>query len=193
LILSRFHPWLVCGRIGRSCNELKDRDHMKNAGNICSYLVTYAKPSLSDLTDEHIALAASPGDKTAGWIIGHLCITGDFVRRKAGRPAMTPKDWGPRFAPGSKASGSRDDYPPMAELIAVFEKVYLDLAEAAPSFRGELLAGPNPFELARHRFSTMGDFTNWIMTGHLGYHLGQLSGWRASFHLPLRPRAPDAI
>lgn len=166
---------------------------MKNASIICSYLVKYAKPSLSDLTDEHLTLAPSPGDKTAGWILGHLCITGDFARRKSGRPPMTPKDWGPRFGPGTQPSTRRADYPAMRELVSAFESIYTDLADAAPGFGAELLAGPNPFPAASQRFATMGEFTQWIMTGHLGYHLGQLSGWRAAAKLPLRPGAQSAI
>ena len=162
---------------------------MKNAAIICTHLVKYAAPSLSDLTDAHLALSPAPAAKSAGWLLGHLCVSGDFVRRKAGRPPATAKDWGPKFNPGSKASANAADYPRMAELRDAFNTVYVDLAEAVPSFSAELLAGPNPFEPARPRFTTFHEFAVWIMTGHLGYHLGQLSGWRAAAGLPLRPGA----
>ena len=162
---------------------------MKNAAVICSHLVQYAGPSLSDLTDAHLALTPAPNGKSPGWLLGHLCVSGDFVRRKAGRPSATPKEWGPKFTPGSTASANAADYPRMAKLRDAFNAVYLDLIGAAPTLSAEMLAGPNPFEPARPRFATFGEFATWIMTGHLGYHLGQLSGWRAAAGLPLRPGA----
>jgi hypothetical protein len=68
---------------------------MKSVATACQYLVTYAEPSLSDLGDEHLALSPTADGKTAGWILGHLCVTGDYIRRKYGRPPLTPKPWGP--------------------------------------------------------------------------------------------------
>ena len=162
---------------------------MKNAAITCRHLVKYAAPSLSDLTDAHLARASIPGGKTAGWIVGHLCITGDFVRRKADRPPFTAKDWRTKFAPGTSAPPSAAEYPPMADLRDALNRIYTDLADAAESFPAELLSGPNPFEPAQPRFATFGEFAAWIMTGHLGYHLGQLSEWRASAGMPLRPGA----
>src|SRR5579862_8713882 len=153
---------------------------MKNAATVCSYLVQYAGPSLSDLTDEHLALTAGTGGKTAGWILGHLCVTGDFIRRKIGRPPLTPKEWGPKFTPGSKPPTANADYPRMAELRRVFDEVYRDLAAAAPSVSREVMDSANPFEFARGRFPTLGAFMCYIITGHLGYHLGQLSEWRSA-------------
>jgi hypothetical protein len=162
---------------------------MKTAAATCSHLVQYAGPSLSDLTDAHLASSPTPATKSPGWLLGHLSVSGDFLRRKAGRPPLTPKEWGPRFTPGSVASPNAADYPRMVELRDAFNAVYVDLAAAAPTFSAELLAGPNPFEPSRPRFSNFGEFALWIMTGHLGYHLGQLSGWRAAAGLPLRPGA----
>jgi hypothetical protein len=164
-----------------------------NAAAICSYLLRYAEPSLSGLTDEHLALEPMPNVKTAGWIIGHLTVTGDFIRRRCGRPPLTPREWGPLFTIGSQPSKSRESYPSMSELTSAFRGVYRDLADAAPTFDAALLAQPNPFEAARGIYPTTGDFLQWIMTGHLGYHLGQLSIWRGAAGLELRPGAAGAI
>lgn len=156
-------------------------------------MVGYAAPSLSDLTDAHSAACPLPNAKTAGWLLGHLCVSGDYIRRKCGRPPLTPKEWGPQFGPGTKPSIEPADYPPMSALRETFEKVYLDLAASAPSLTDEQLAMPNPLELTRARFPTFGDFATFIMTAHLGYHLGQLTGWRAAAAMPLRPGALSAI
>src|SRR2546427_11178278 len=152
---------------------------MQQVAHVCDYLVGYAAPSLDDLTDEHVAFEPVPGAKTAGWILGHLCITGDYIRRKSGRPPLTPNAWGPMFAPGSQPSRDRASYPPMAELRATFENVYSDLAAAAPSLSQELLSSVNPREFARGRFPTFGQFAVYIRTGHLRDDLGQLGGTRA--------------
>lgn len=151
--------------------------NMQDASTICVHLLTYAKPLLNDLKEEHLAVAAKNG-KTAGWLVGHLCITGDFIRRKTGRPPLTPKDWGPRFAPGTTPSRSPADYPPLSELRNAFEGVYRDLADAAPTISEDILAAPSPFEPGRARFPSTREFLTWVMTGHLGYHIGQLYGWR---------------
>ena len=149
---------------------------LKDASTITLHLLSYAEPLIRDLTDDQLSLVARNG-KTAGWLIGHLCITGDFIRRKTGRPPLTPKEWGARFAPGSKPSGTPSDYPTVSELRAAFDAVYRDLAIAAPTIPDEVLAAPSPFEPGRARFPTTREFLTWIMTGHLGYHIGQLYGW----------------
>lgn len=148
---------------------------MKNAATVCTHLLNYAHQTLPSLTDADLAVSRQPGGKTVGWLLGHLCVTGDFVRRKCGRPALTPKDWGPTYAPGSKPSANAADYPPMAVLVKCLGDVYGDLASAVPLMGGDVLGLPNPYERAIGTYPTLGEFAGWIMTGHLGYHLGQLS------------------
>jgi hypothetical protein len=53
-------------------------------------------------------------------------------------------------------------------------------ASDGPNASSELLAVPNPYESARAAFPTSGDFVGYLLTGHMSYHLGQLSGWRAA-------------
>lgn len=155
---------------------------------ICSYLVDYSQPLVADLGDEHRALAPHENSKPPGWLLGHLAVSGDFVRRHWQRPAMTPREWGPRFAPGSQVSLAGEDYPSIDQLRALFLEVYSDLAACAPSVPDDLLDVPNPFEGASVPFPTLRDFAGYLMTAHLGYHLGQLAAWRVAAGLP--PRAP---
>jgi hypothetical protein len=48
------------------------------------------------------------------------------------------------------------------------------------AWSAETLGAQNPFEPGRASFPTSGDFAAYLMTGHLGYPLGQLYGWRAA-------------
>lgn len=161
---------------------------MENIARACAHLTKLGVGLIGDLTDSDLAAPSAPNGKTAGWLLGHLCVSGDFVRRKCGAPPFTPKEWGAKFAPGTQPFSSASDYPPMMELRTTFERVYGDLARIAPTLSSDLLAGPSPFEAlpdgvlqqVRARFPTLGSFLTWIMTGHLGYHLGQLSEWKAT-------------
>jgi hypothetical protein len=135
---------------------------------------------LVGLDDSHRALEPVPGTKTAGWLIGHLAVTGDFARRLCGLPPLAPKEWRPLFSPGTSPSRYAADYPPMAELLETFRAIYRDLAECAAGAESPALAEPNPYEPARPAFPTGGSFVRYLLTGHLAYHLGQLSLWRAS-------------
>lgn len=153
---------------------------MKNAATVCTHLLNYSHQFVPSLTDADLAVSVAPGAKTIGWLLGHLCVTGDFVRRKSGRPPLTPKEWGPIYAPGSKASANAADYPPMAVLIKTFNDVYSDLASVVPTLGKETLVKPNPYDRAIGTYPTLGEFAGWIMTGHLGYHLGQLSEMKRS-------------
>ena len=153
---------------------------MEKIARTCAHLTRLGESLIADLTDADAARASAANGKTAGWLVGHLCVTGDFLRRKCGASPMTPKEWGVKFGPGTQPSTAAGDYPPITEMREAFAWIYADLPRLAPSLSADVLAAPCPFEPVRDRFPTLGDFLIWIMTGHLGYHLGQLSGWKAA-------------
>lgn len=156
----------------------------------CRHLLTICSRAVSDLDDAHLALEPRPGLKTAGWLIGHLAVTGDFGRRLCGHTdPICPKEWRERFMPGSKPSGERGHYPRISELRAALVNVYADLPEAAESADSALLDKENPYEPTRGRFPTAGLFAGYLLAGHFGYHLGQLTGWRAAIGLPVLGQA----
>lgn len=142
-------------------------------------LRTYA-PLVEGLDDTHRHVQPTPGGKTAGWLIGHLATTGDFARKLCGGKPICPAEWRPIFNPGTQPSTDTSAYPPMAELVARFRDVYSDLPKAYESAPADLLGAENPYVGARGSYPTAGDFAAYLMTGHFGYHLGQLSGWRAA-------------
>lgn len=146
----------------------------------CRFIVaTYGK-LLADLDDSHRVIQPHPGSKTAGWLVGHLAVTGDFARRLCGQKAICPAEWRAKFNPGTHPSTNAADYPPMRDMVEKFNAVYADLPSSYASATAETLAAQNPYAPGRADFPTAGDFAAYLMTGHLGYHLGQLYGWRAA-------------
>jgi len=144
------------------------------------YLLRIYDRWLSGLDDEDRAWSPAPDSKTAGWLLGHLVVTGDFGRRLCGLPPLVPKEWRATFSPGTVPSADPEAYPPMADLVRTFRAVYADLVAHAPQAAPEALAAPNPYEPARGAFPTAGSFVEYMLTGHLAYHLGQLSVWRSA-------------
>jgi len=156
------------------------------------YLLALSEPILAQLDDTHRALEPRPGAKTAGWLVGHLAVSGDFARRLCGRPPLCPASWRATFAPGSQPSVEPGDYAPMATLKSVFFAVYRDLCGAALAATPEALTAPNPYTPASTPFPSVRDFVAYLMTAHLAYHLGQLTGWRAAAGLG-RIHRPDSL
>jgi hypothetical protein len=153
---------------------------MQAAADQGAFLLSQYQRWLTGLADVHRGLEPAPGVKTAGWLVGHLVITGDFARKLCGLPPLAPREWRPLFSPGTSPGRDVGAYPPMDDLVAAFQAVYRDLIAGAPAAGIETLAAPNPYEPARGAFPTAGSFVVYLLTGHLGYHLGQLSIWRAA-------------
>ena len=156
----------------------------------CRYLLALAEPILAGLDDSHRALEPQIGTKTAGWLIGHLAVSGDFARRLCRQPPLCPVQWRSLFNPGTQPSHEPSDYPRMSSLCEALPLVYSDLCDHVSDVDRHLLASENPFAPARAAFPTSGEFVAYVMTGHLGYHLGQLVAWRAAAGLG-RLRRPD--
>jgi hypothetical protein len=165
---------------------------MKAIVDQSTYLLSLAVPILAELDDSHRALEPMAGAKTAGWLVGHLAVSGDLAREWCGQRPLCPAAWRTAFAPGSQPSPRPGDYPPMAMLTATFFAVYRNLCATALAATPAVLAAPNPFGPARTAFPTVRDFVAYLMTAHLGYHLGQLTGWRAAAGLG-RIRRPDSL
>ena len=162
--------------------------HMKTSIDQCRYHLRSASEILARLDDSHLALEPQPGAKTAGWLIGHLDVTGDFARRLCGSHPLCPREWRAAFNPGTRPSTNAADDPGMQILRENFLTVYSDLLVVASNADQELLAIRNPFEPARVDFATAGDFVAYLMSSHLAYHLGQLSGWYAAARLTTKPQ-----
>jgi len=146
----------------------------------CRFFSAVLAEAVVGLDDSHRAILPQPGAKTAGWILGHLAVTGDFARKLCGRQPACPKEWRAKYNPGSTPSTDPADYPPMAELVGKVREIYADLCDAALNVDPATLEIPNPFVPARPAYPTARDFVPHMLAGHLAYHTGQLVGWRAA-------------
>jgi hypothetical protein len=146
----------------------------------CRALLLLAERALAGLDDTHLATEPAAGAKTAGWLVGHLAVTGDFARRLCGRTALCPAEWRAAFNPGTTPSMHAADYPRMTDLGRAMIAVYRDLCDAALHASAAALTVENPYAPKREEFPTAGEFIAYILAGHFGYHLGQLVAWRAA-------------
>lgn len=158
----------------------------------CRYLILLADSLLDGIDDSLIAIEPRPGLKTVGWLVGHLTTTADFGRHLCGRKAICPREWRALFTPGTQPSTDASTYPPIAVLREKFNAVYTDLCVAAAEADPSLLASVNPYEPARNPFYTAGEFVAYMLSGHLAYHIGQLSAWRAAAGIA-RSGRPDNL
>src|ERR1051326_6237738 len=105
---------------------------MRAAAGQCAVLLEQYAWCLAGLDDRHRALETTAGGKTAGWLIGHLVVTGDFARRLCGLRPVAAKEWRPLFAPGTQPSRDPPIYPPMKDMVDAFRSLYEGLAADAP-------------------------------------------------------------
>jgi hypothetical protein len=133
---------------------------------------------LEGLTDAHLNLEPQPGLKTAGWILGHLCISGDYALKVCGGNPRGPREWRQIFSPGTQPALDSTTYPKMSELCETFRAIYSELCERYPKVDESTLTPPTPVDIAREAFPTLREFVPYLMTSHLSYHLAQLGDWR---------------
>lgn len=154
----------------------------------CRHLLSQLDRVAADLDETHVALQPMAGVKTAGWLLGHLAVTGDFALRLCGHKPVCPPEWRALFNPGTQPSEDAAVYPSVAALRDSAHAVYAKLCAAVPDADPDLLAVENPYVPARGSFPRARDFVGYMISGHLGYHLGQLVAWRAAAGLG-SPRA----
>lgn len=109
------------------------------------------------------------------WSIGHLALTSDVVMLEMGEDQVFPGEWMERFFPGAPISGNVEDYPPMSELMDQLTKQHARVSARLSEITAEELSAPPKMDLVRRRFSRVAEFVTYAMTGHEGFHLGQIS------------------
>ena len=151
---------------------------LENEARVNLFLTQYCKMLVGDIADERMAEQPLPGVNHPAWILGHLAATADFASTLLGGEKTLPPQWVPLFQPGSKPTACRSDYPPKDELQRAFEQSFQQLRQKASAASTEQLSRPNTSARAKEALPTAKEMVAFLLTGHAGIHLGQLSMWR---------------
>jgi len=157
--------------------------------------VTMANRMLADVKPETFARSPRFGSTVVktnhpAFVFGHLAMYPSGWLQAAGLevpPECTPPaGWSDLFAAGKEC---RDDpggtiYPPMAEIVASFNKTHEAALPRLAALSDAKLSGQNPREgRLRDMFPTLGGLLMFYMTTHMMLHIGQVSAWRRCFGL----------
>lgn len=157
---------------------------LDDAIRVNRFLMHYCRTMLADIPDERMTQQPAAGVNHPAWVLGHLAWAADGALEKLGTPRALPPEWTTLFGAGSKPSASRAGYPPKDELLRAVEQRYEQFRQAVAAATPEQLARPTTSPRAKEALPTAREMFNFLLTGHMGIHLGQLSSWRRMTGLP---------
>ena len=152
--------------------------------NVNRFLVSYCRMLVGDIADERLAEQPLPDVNHPAWILGHLAFSADRASSLLDAPKELLATWTPLFGPGSKPSASRIDYPSKDELLREVEQGFERLRQTIATATPEQFAKPSTNPRTKDALPTIKDGVAFLLTGHLGVHLGQFSTWRRMIGLP---------
>jgi hypothetical protein len=127
----------------------------------------------------------------AAWVYGHLALYwprlialaggagGVGGAGNTGTPAV-PANFEPLFKNGTRCVDDPHGnlYPPMETIIATYLTGYKAAIATVERMSDADLARPNPNAGMADRLPTIGAMANFLLSGHVMSHLGQVSTWR---------------
>lgn len=152
--------------------------------NVNRFLVSYCRMLVEDIADERLAEQPLPGVNHPAWILGHLAFSADRACSLLDAPKELPATWTPLFGPGSKPSASRIDYASKDELLRAVEQGFERLRQTIVTATPEQFAKPSTNPRTKNALPSIKDGVAFLLTGHLGVHLGQFSTWRRMIGMP---------
>ena len=139
----------------------------------------YAERLLEGLGADQASRPVCEGGVNPAWIVGHLgFVANNITAMLGGTPKIDIDAWKPLFGGGSQVSADPSAYPAWDDLLAAFRESHANLTAAVAAASAEQLAAPNPSDRMREALPTVEDFLSFVLTAHIGMHLGQLSTWR---------------
>jgi hypothetical protein len=151
---------------------------LTTAITINRFLVGYCWKLVADIAEERLAEQPVGGVNHPAWILGHLAFSAERANSMLGAANALPPGWPAQFGPGSRPTSNRGEYPAKAELLSVVEQSFERLRRLAGDASPEQLARPSTNPYTKEALPTIKDGVAFLLTGHLGVHLGQLSMWR---------------
>ncbi len=141
-------------------------------------MVGYGEMLCGDVVEAHMADQPAPGINHPAWILGHLALTADYAATMLGGAGVCPAEWTAVFDQKKPLSTNRADYPSKADLLATLRRATENAIEHADALAPADAAKPHNQGWFEKELPTMGDMMSFLLVGHPGIHLGQLSAWR---------------
>lgn len=157
---------------------------LTNEIKVNQFLLQYCRLLTADIADERMAEQPLPGVNHPAWILGHLAYSADGAVGLLGGEKIMPADWLELFKPGSASHSLYGDYPSKADLLQAVEDYFQRARSQAESASPEQLARPSTNPRMKEALPTVQDGVAFLLTGHLGVHLGQFSSWRRMIGMP---------
>jgi hypothetical protein len=158
---------------------------LDSAIHVNAFLLGHLKRLAPDLPEDQLAHPPAPGLNPPLWLLGHLATTYDGGLKLLGKAPACPEAWHKSFGRGSNPAEIARPHPTKAELLAALDRGHAQLAAAAREADATELNRPNPMPLMKGTpLATIGDLITFILTGHFGTHVGQLSFCRRAKGLP---------
>lgn len=159
-------------------------DSLKDVIQTNKFLLGYASMLISDLPDDRLCEQPLPEVNHPAWIIGHLANTADSLAAWFGAEPAIGDDLKKSLGLGSKPSANRTDYAVKEELLQLLRKAHERIYQLISDAKESRLDDPTPFPRLAEGLPTIREALHFILIGHVGVHLGQLSTWRRMIGLP---------
>lgn len=155
----------------------------QQASSLLKFVRKISSDILKDYPEDKYAYQRTAADNHPIWVMGHLGATDFWVGGVLDVPGIkSPEGWDKLFGGGSKPTSNLKQYPPIAEIRAVFEgnrAALLNWLEGAPdsALQTSLKEKTGGFALdgldGLHKIA-------W----HEGWHFGQVATLRKDLGLP---------
>jgi hypothetical protein len=151
---------------------------LDGAIQVNTFLLQYCRSLVRDIADERLTEQPMVGVNHPAWILGHLAWAADGTLEKLGGKRALPAEWPDLFKAGSKPSATRGLYPGKDDLLRALEQSYEHLRQRAATATPDQLSRPTTSPRAKEALPTLKEMLAFLLTGHVGVHVGQLSSWR---------------
>lgn len=157
---------------------------LESSLKINRFMLGYCRMLADDIPDERFAEQPLPEVNHPAWILGHLACSADSAVALLGGQKSLSAEWVAKFGPKSKFSDARAEYPSKQELLLTLERTFEEARRLAVLVAPEQLAAAHANPAFAEAMPHVGDLCTFLLTSHLGVHLGQLSAWRRMIGLP---------
>jgi hypothetical protein len=157
---------------------------LDSAIQVNQFLIKYCRMLVEEIPDERMTEQPLTAVNHPAWILGHLAWTAEGALGMLGAQKSLPAEWETLFGRGSKPSAQRGLYPAKDDLVRTVEQSYQHVRQKAATASPEQLSRPTTNPRAKETLPTLKEMVAFLMSGHMGVHLGQLSSWRRMIGLP---------